>query len=213
MLQKNKKPEKVAYYIDTNIALDYVTGRNIETVSVLDDLKKTNSVLISSSFLVMEAADFKKDSIYIFRKAVEENWEVRKILRNVYRKDLKYGDFCNISDWIEDLKNKLDLQLYDFLVDTDTWELAQYISENSNLLAPDVIHLCSAFIASQSGVEIGDKTIPCKVFISNDSFLTKEAEKIKEQLDVRYPNILTVTEIKRKIEKNKDNATRKRTTK
>ncbi len=188
--RKNKKIEKEAIYIDTNIALDYITGRNAETISVLNKLKERGSIIVSSSFLVMEAADFKKNSMYMTKKAMDEKWEMRKIMRGVDQKDLKVGDFYNISDWIEDLKNKLKLELYDFLVDTDTWELAQYISQNSNLAAPDVIHLSSAIIAAQSGI--------CKIFISNDGFLKKEGEKIKEQLGISYPDILTVSEIKNK---------------
>lgn len=198
--RKNKKSKKEAFYIDTNIALNYTTGRNTETISVLKGLKEMKSIIISSSFLVMEAADFKKDSIYITQKAIDEKWEIRKIIRNSYQKNLKEGDFYNISDWVEELKSKLNLKLYDFLVDTDTWDLAQYISQNSNLSAPDVIHLSSAVIAAQSGIEINkDIIVPCKIFISNDGFLKEEAEKIKQQLEVSYPDILTVSEIKNKF--------------
>ncbi|MEA1912420.1 MAG: hypothetical protein U9N06_01090 [candidate division WOR-3 bacterium] len=199
-MPRERKNKKEAFYIDTNIALDYITGRNRDTISILDKLKEMKSIIISSSFLVMEAADFKKDSLYVVKKAIDEKWEIRKIIRDSYQKDLKTGDFYNISDWTEELKSKLNLKLYDFLVDTDTWELAQYISENSNLHAPDVIHLSSAIVVAQSGIEIKkDVIVPYKIFISNDKFLKKEAEKIKQQLEVSYPDILTVPEIKNKF--------------
>lgn len=201
--RKNKEIKKEAFYIDTNIALDYITGRNPEAVSILESLKEMGAIIVSSSFLVMEAADFKKDSIYIVKKVIDEKWDLRKTTRHSYEKDLREGDFYNISDWIEDLKSKLKLELYDFIVDTDTWELAQYVSQNSNLTAPDVIHLSSAIIAAQSRIEIDkDIVILCKTFISSDGFLKKEAEKIKQQLEVPYPDILTLSEIKKKFLKN-----------
>ena len=197
--RKNKESGKVAFYIDTNIALDYITGRDIKTVSVLDSLKKMNFILTSSSFLVMEAADFKKDSEYIHRKIVEKKWEARKVLRQVYRKDLKYGDFCNVEDWIKELTDNLGVRIYHFLVDTETWELAQYISLYSNLSAPDVIHLSSAIVVAQSGLEVDNGTVICRAFISNDAFLKEEAERIKKQLHIRYPDILTVAQIKSRL--------------
>ena len=197
--RKNKKIERQAFYIDTNIALDYITGRNAEAISVLDSLKEMRAVIVSSSFLVMEAADYEKDFIYLERKAIREKWEISKILRQRYEKDLSEGDFYNVSDWIEMLKSNLKIKLYDFLVDTNSWELAQYISQSSNLAAPDVIHLSSAIIAAQSGIEIRKNVVPCKIFISNDDFLRKEAEKIRQQFDefdVACPEILTLSEVK-----------------
>lgn len=203
--RKDKIIKKQPFYIDTNIALDYITGRNQEAISVLDGIKEMGAIIVSSSFLVMEAADFKKDSIYLAQKAIKEKWEIRKIMRQSYEKDLKEGSFDNVSDWIEELKSKLELQLYDFLVDADTWELAQYISQSSNLAAPDVIHLSSAIIAAQGGIETDwDTVIPCKILISNDGFLKTEAEKIKQQLDISYPNILTLSEIKKKFLKEEE---------
>lgn len=198
--RKNKAIKTEAFYVDTNIALDYITGRNPEAIFILDSLKGMGAIIISSSFLVMEATDYKKDSIYLGQKAIIGKWEMRKIIRQSYEKNLEEEDFDEVSSWIEALKSKLELELYDFLVDTDTWELAQYISESSNLAAPDVIHLSSAIIAAKGGIENAYGTvIPCKIFISNDGFLKTEAEKIKQQLDISYPNILTLSEIKKKF--------------
>ncbi len=201
--EKDKIIEKQAFYVDTNIALDYITRRNPEAVAILDSLKEKGAVIVSSSFLVMEAADFKKEAIYFVQKAIDEKWEIKKITRQCYEKDLREGDFYNVSDWIDDLRKKLKLKLYDFLVDTDTWELAQSISQSSNLAAPDVIHLSSAIIATLLGIEIGkNKVVPCKIFISNDGFLKKEAKKIKQQLDefdASCPEILTLSEVKNRF--------------
>jgi predicted nucleic acid-binding protein len=196
--KKDKITEEDAFYIDTNIALDYITGRNLEAISVLDSLKAMGATIVSSSFLVMEAADFRKDSIYFSQKMTKGNWEIRKIIRQSYKKDLNEGDFDGVSDWVEELTGKLELELYDFLVNTDTWELAQYISQSSNLAAPDVIHLSSAIIVAQSGIDRGI-VLQCKILISNDGFLKKEAKKIKQQLNISYPEILTLSEVKKRF--------------
>jgi len=197
-----KKPtnKKQAYYIDTNIALDYITGRNPETIILLDSLIEAGSIMVSSSFLAMEAADFKKDSLYFIEKVVDKKWELRKAIRESYRKDLARGDFYKVQDWIEELRDKLKLQLYDFLIDNDTWEIAQYISHSSNLFAPDAIHLSSSIFAAISGITTTEGIkLPCNIFISNDDFIKKEAKKIKRELEISYPEILTVSEMKNKF--------------
>jgi len=212
--RRNKTIETEAFYIDTNIALDYITRRNPKAISVLDNLKAEGATIVSSSLLVMEAADFRKDSTYFVQKVTKAKWAIRKIMRQAYEKDLDEGDFDGVSEWIEELRSKLDIILYDFLVDTDTWELAQYISQSSNLAAPDVIHLSSAIIATQSGIDTGGGfVLQCNVFISNDRFLKKEAEKIKEQLGVSYPDIMTLSETENEYFKKPKQERGKRNTK
>lgn len=204
---KESTTKKQAYYIDTNIALDYITGRNPQTISVLDSLIDAGSIMVSSSFLAMEAADFKKDSLYFIEKVVDKKWELRKTVRDSYRKDLRRGDFYKVQDWIEELRDKLKLQLYDFLIDNDTWEIAQHISQNSNLFAPDAIHLSSSIVAAQSSITTTEGIkLPCNIFISNDDFLTKEAQKVKRELEISYPEILTVSETKNKFLKTSSKA-------
>lgn len=205
---KESTTKKQAYYIDTNIALDYITGRNPETIFVLDSLIEVGSIMVSSSFLVMEAADFQKESLYFIEKVVAKKWELKKAVRESYRKDLARGDFYKVQDWIEELRDKLKLQLYDFLIDSDTWEIAQYISQSSNLFAPDVIHLSSSIFAALSGITSAEGVkLPCKIFISNDDFLKKEAKKVKQELEISYPEILTVSETKKRLLKGMPKAT------
>lgn len=205
---KEPTNKKQAYYIDTNIALDYVTGRNPETIFILNSLIEVGSIMVSSSFLAMEAADFQKESLYFIEKVVVKKWELRKAVRESYRKDLARGDFYKVQDWIEELRDELKLQLYDFLIDSYTWEIAQYISQSSNLFAPDVIHLSSSIFAALSGIATAKGTkLPCNIFISNDDFLKKEAKKVKRELEISYPEILTVSEMKNKFLKASSKAT------
>ena len=57
------------FYIDTNIALDYATQRNIDTISTIEKIKEKKWKLTSSSFMLMEFFDYKKDAIFIFGKS------------------------------------------------------------------------------------------------------------------------------------------------
>src|SRR6266481_1630519 len=91
-----------AFYIDTNVALDYVTARNRDAILVLDKIKEKGWKCLSSSLLVLELADYKKDSLFVIEKAIEKKWEMRKILRETYKKDLKRGDFEKVIEWFKE---------------------------------------------------------------------------------------------------------------
>jgi len=187
-----KKKRKIkSFYIDTNIVLDYITGRNTQTISVLEKIKNKGWQCISSSFLTMEIADYKKDSLFFIDKAIEKKWEIRKIIRETYNKDLGRGDFEKTLNWFVDFLGKYNLELFDFLVTTENWFLAQNIAFNSNLSAPDAVHLASAIIGAFNG--------QCQVFITNDKFFTTEANKVIESRKLkRKLEIMTVAEVEKK---------------
>lgn len=132
MPKKTKRSK--AFYIDTNVALDYITARNREAILVLDKIKEKGWKCVSSSFLAMELADYKKDSLFVIDKAIEKKWEMRKILREIYNKDLKRGDFEKIFDWFNGFRQEYkNVELYDFLKNSDDWQGAQEISFNQDL--------------------------------------------------------------------------------
>src|SRR5713226_5953879 len=147
-----RKIKNRSFYIDTNIALDYITGRNRHTILVLGKIKDKEWKCVSSSFLAMELADYKKESLFVTDKAIEKKWEMRKIIREAYKKDLRSGDFEKVYEWFNEFRQEYkNIDLYDFLKDSNDWQLAQEISFTSNLPAPDVIHLTSAMLGSVSG--------------------------------------------------------------
>jgi len=139
----------------------------------------------------MEIADYKKDSLFFIDKAIEKKWEIRKIIRETYNKDLGRGDFEKTLNWFVDFLGKYNLELFDFLVTTENWFLAQNIAFNSNLSAPDAVHLASAIIGAFNG--------QCQVFITNDKFFTTEANKVIESRKLkRKLEIMTVAEVEKK---------------
>jgi len=169
-MPKQKRKIKT-FYVDTNVVLDYITGRNSQTISTLAKIKDKGWKCVSASFLTMEVADYKKDSLFFVDKAIEKKWEMRKIVRESYQKDLKQGDFEKTFDWFVEFLNTYDnLEIYDFLISNEDWFYAQNIAFNSNLNAPDTIHLASAIKGALMGY--------CQVFITNDKFFTTEAGKI-----------------------------------
>jgi len=180
-----------SFYIDTNIALDYATNRDIDTVMLLERIKEKGWKCISSTFLAMEMADYKKEDLFIER-ARSKKWEFRKILREKDNKELKSVDFESAIDWFEDFKKRYKkIDMYDFLQDKESWSLAQEISFNSNLTAPDAIHLTSAIWAAFGG--------RCDIFITKDKPLNKEGKKILEQYKLKgVLKIMTVAEVKKK---------------
>lgn len=182
-----------AFYIDTNIALDYITGRNRQTILVLDKIKEKEWKCVSSSFLAMELADYKKESLFIIDKAIEKKWEMRKIIQQTYKKDLKRGDFEKVYDWFNEFKQEYkNIELYDFLKDSDDWQSAQAISFNSNLAAPDVIHLASAMLGSVVGY--------CQVLITHDEMLGREAKRIIEEYKLNKKlQVMTIAEVKERF--------------
>jgi predicted nucleic acid-binding protein len=187
-----RNPRNVkTFYIDTNVALDYITARNREAILVLDKIREKGWKCISSSFLAMELADYKKDSLFVIDKAIEKKWEMRRILRETYNKDLKRGDFEKIFEWFNNFVSQYkNIVLYDFLNTSDDWQWAQEISFNSNLNAPDAIHLTSAFQGAVGGL--------CRFMITNDKHFKEEADRLIIEYKLQSKlNVITVSETKK----------------
>ena len=190
-MPKGKRKNK-SFYIDTNIALDYITGRNRETVLALGKLKDKDWKCVSSSFLAMEMADYKKESLFVVDKAIEKKWEMRKIIRATDKKDLRRGDFEKVYEWFNEFRQDYkNIDLYDFLKDSDDWQFAQAISFNSNLTAPDAIHLASAMLGSVAGY--------CQILITHDELLSKEGKRIVDDYKLGGKlKIMSIAEVKKK---------------
>lgn len=181
-----------SFYIDTNIALDYATSRDIQTVFILEKIKERGWRCVSSTFLTMEMADYQKDALFI-AEAMAKKWEVRKILRSIHRRKLKSTQLDTVYNWFEDFKKRFQkIEIYDFLQGSEPWERAQEISFNSNLTAPDVIHLTSAIVGALAGL--------CSIFITKDELLYNEAKRIIDQYKLKSRlKIMTIAEVKKKF--------------
>jgi predicted nucleic acid-binding protein len=191
-MPKGKRRSRT-FYIDSNIALDYITSRNRDTISVLDKIRERGWLCISCSFLAMELADYKKDSLFIVDKAIEKKWEMRKIIRETYNKDLKRGDFEKVFEWFNGFRQEYkNVELYDFLTTSDEWQTAQEISFNSNLNAPDAIHLTSALLGALKGY--------CQILVTGDQNFIREAKKIIDNYRMNTKlKVMTISEVRKKF--------------
>lgn len=181
------------FYIDTNVALDYITARNREAIVVLNKIKERGWKCISSSFFAMELADYKKESLFVIEKAMEKKWEMRKIMRELSKKDLRRGDFDKVFNWFDDFRKEYNnIELFDFLKISDDWQLAQSISFQSNLNAPDALHLTSAMLGAMGGY--------CQILITQDQHFLKEAQRIlaSHKLTGKL-KLMSVSEVKKKF--------------
>ena len=197
MLKKKRKIR--SFYIDTNIAINYATNRNIQTVLVLERIKENGWKCISSTFLAMEMADYQQDYAFI-SKEISKKRNPEDILRSKGSKKLNCSDFEEIEEWFAEFQQRMNnLTLNDFIQDDNAWVLAKEISFNSNLSAPDVIHLTSAILGAISG--------SCEILITQDGILRAESEKIISRLKSKYKilkktlklKVMNVSEVKKKF--------------
>lgn len=181
-----------SFYIDTNVAIDYATNRDIQTVLVLERIKERGWKCVSSTFLAMEMADYKQDYEFI-AKEINKKRDPADILRARGNKNLSFSDFQEIEEWFAEFKRHFkNLTTYDFIHDNNGWSWAKEISFNSNLAAPDVLHLTSAILGSLAGY--------CDILITKDGFLRKEAEKILTEHKLRNKlKVMTPSEVKKKF--------------
>lgn len=191
-------PKKIrktkSFYIDTNVAVDFATNRDIQTVLVLERIKEKNWKCVSSTFLAMEMADYQQ--VYAFiSKEISKKRNPEDILRSRGNKNLKESDFQETEEWFAEFKKRFkNLTLYDFISDANGWALARDISFNSNLSAPDVIHLTSAMLGSIGGY--------CDILITKDGLLKKEADKILLKHREIKLKVMDVPEVKKRFFKN-----------
>ena len=164
------KKRNRSFYIDTNIAIDFATNRDIKTVLLLEKFKEKKWKCVSSTFLAMEMVDYQQNNIFI-NKEISKKKNPEHILRSIGSKNLKDSDFQESEEWFADFTKRFqNLTLYDFINDSNGWTLARDISFRSNLAAPDVIHLTSAMLGCINGY--------CEVLVTKDGLLKTEALKI-----------------------------------
>ena len=170
-------------YVDTNVIIDCTEGRNKDSIHLMEQIREHNFECITSVFSALEVADNAKETIFVSKK-LRQRWTFNKIRREVYRKDLNNEDFKEVEEYIE---NKI-LYPYPFFyitpLDLQGWRSALDLCIHSNVSAPDILHLATAWDSK------------CNVLVTSDDHLIKESRKLikkysqlrKIKLEVCRPN-------------------------
>jgi predicted nucleic acid-binding protein len=156
---------KPSIYIDTNICRDFIRRkRGIRAIQTLGIIRDRGYGCFTSILTAMELTDTEKDSIYFNKKM--RTWDVNTIIRSRHEKDLGQEDLKEAKDSVKAFFTENSFIKFVNLVGEKAWDLALTYSSNSNLFAPDVIHLVTAW------------TSGCSVLLTSDEFFIKEGNKI-----------------------------------
>jgi len=179
-------------YLDTNFVRDVMEKRNnkathlMETLRKLSDKKK--ALCYTSSFLLMELSDTKKDDLF-FQEAINKRWEFKTIMRERNNYCLERHHFEKISQYKDNF-----LESYPFLnkllLSQEGWEVALAISLDSNIWSPDAIHLATALSNN------------CDLLITSDSKFRTEADKIAKKFTKYNLKVVGIEEAQKIIDEN-----------
>lgn len=160
--QKNK-----IVYLDTNVILDFILKRKNEAVLLIESIKSRKWKIITSSFSMVEMSDWKKRDLFT-RNKIELNWDMDAIFSKKNKTDLGKYEFEKVEKWLLDSAISIKPEYVD-LADGAAWQNLREISTNTNLLAKDALHLCTALVSALNR--------KCDFFITEDNDLLKEAQK------------------------------------
>ncbi len=169
--KKSRANESPVIYIDTCIARDLMKSRNRDSIHLLEVIREKKLRCITSVFLIMELLDIEKDDRFFIKK-MGLNYEIDKINRLKYDKDLNREDFDNIFKYFSNFFS----ETYKFIkivnLSEEGWNWAFRISHYSNLSAPDSVHLATAL----------DK---CNILVTNDDSFIKNAKIFLKQENLK----------------------------
>ena len=152
------------FYVDTNIIRDVMRRRPTKSAYWLERIRENKWKCCTSIYGLMELLDVEQDHAFV-QKRLAHNQDFDKIFREKYRRDLSPSDFQDVKQEIDSFLT--EKRFIDFVtLSDDGWKLAMHIAANSNVFAPDAIHLASAW---QNGVDI---------LLTNDGHMVLEGNKI-----------------------------------
>ncbi len=151
-------------YLDTNILRDCLKNRKPESVRLMEIIRTKKIPCVTSAFTMMELMDIEKEHSF-FLKKIMKGLEINKILRTRNDRDLNTSDLNEITEQIKILRETYGFVELIVIIKNEGWQVAVDICNQTNISAPDSLHLASA---------IGSG---CNFFITSDNFLKKEGNK------------------------------------
>ena len=167
---KRIKTKKVVYF-DTNVILDYILKRKDFAPILWQSIKTRNWKIITSTFTMMEIADWKKRDLFI-RNKIELKWDMDNILSHKNKLDLINYEFQKTYDWLLSCEDLIKINFIE-LGKVEAWLEAKEISAKTNLLAKDALHFSTAYISA-----LNDE---CDYLITSDGEFIKSANYYLEK--------------------------------
>lgn len=150
------------FYLDTNVIRDIIKGRKRSSTELLDLLKTKKWLSATAHFTYMEIFDIEQEARH-FRQKLDEGLEINAIWASRRGRDLDRETLRQIETEIyQGIRNRYELIEWSYL-DKDGWDRAIELAAESNLPAPDCIHLATALMAG------------CDVLVTSDGHLSRNA--------------------------------------
>ena len=159
-------------YIDTNIIADLFYDRNPASVQLLELARLGRWQVSTSQFAVMELIDISQDQTWFIREVNERRRTVAAALRGRYRRRLPKSTLDTIKKDIERfLEHRYPFIQY-FYLTPEGFNVASGLCADTNMAAPDCIHVATAMEAG------------CDVLVTSDEQVLHEA---KDYIQVTRP--------------------------
>ena len=163
-------------YLDTCIVRDVLGNRRDASIDLIHRIRNGNWQCNMSVFALMELVDIEQESLFVHKKHFVDKMELEDVFHGRKHRDLLSSELQRSSRYIEQF-----LENYSFIelirLDDENWDTAVVTAANSNLNAPDVIHLISAYQADSD------------VIVTDDTFFISEAERYLKDEQVSKPRI------------------------
>ena len=152
-------PPRIELYIDANVLLDYIERRrsNQNSIEVIDRIKSDSDLIgVFSTFSIMEAVDQIQEMQY--GQALFNLGHTLSEIRELARRRRLSPDECRrcyerVYNTLKGLGSRFEIKAPS---DPAVWTLAAKLMRETNLSAPDAIHVSVAIAMGCDGFVTGD---------------------------------------------------------
>jgi len=162
-------------YLDTPILIDVLRDRRTASLQLLEEARQRMWRVSTSQFAVMELLDVEQDDKF-FILEVNKGRTVASVLRERYKRKLPEDVKKSIEKRV---KSFLDVRypfIQYFYLTTEGFNRATGLCADTNISAPDCLHLATALEAG------------CDVLVSTDDHFLEEAKDYIETCQPEYVN-------------------------
>lgn len=177
---------KIKVCLDTNIIRDYVTRRNRRSIYLLENLKDKKIPVVASFYCLMEFSDTNKDDLFFYKSIIKEKKTYSEFSSARKQKSLSKQDLTENKELVLGIAGELKFVEW---LDLDEKAMVPMldVSTGTNIDAPDVIHLLTAYLAN------------CSYLVTGDGHFLKYANKFLEEEEESSLKVVTVEQAIKEI--------------